>query len=58
MSEAKYDKQPGFPETEPRWFLITGSNFAKCYKSARKFSGLESPTSHGVLEEKILFSKG
>jgi hypothetical protein len=36
MSGEKYDKQPGFPETEPKCSLITGSNFAKYFNSAKK----------------------
>jgi hypothetical protein len=52
MSGEKYDKQPSFAETESICCLITGSNFAKYFKSARKFPRLESPTSDsGDLKE-------
>jgi hypothetical protein len=40
-SGEEYDKQSGFPETESKRSLITGSNFSEYFNSDRNVLGLE-----------------
>jgi hypothetical protein len=49
MSGEKYRKHPGLPETEYRCSLMTGSNLARYFNSAKKFPGLGPLTSDSLL---------
>jgi hypothetical protein len=55
MSGETFDKQPGFPETESRFSLISGSKVSKYFNSNNQFPGLGPLTSDSRLPRREKF---